>query len=62
MVNQLNSPYMLALIFMLLENSWHPTKILHSTRNSRHFHFALRGNGIQPELLLYLAGAGVVFP
>ena len=62
MVNQLNSPYMLALIFMLLESSWHPTKILHSTRNSRHFHFALRRNGSQPDLLLYLAGTGAVFP
>jgi len=60
MVNQLHSPYMLALIFMVLENSWHPTKILHSTRNRRHFHFALRGNGIQPDLLLYVAGTGAV--
>lgn len=62
MVNQLNSPCMLVLIFMLLENSWHPVKILHGTSNSRHFHFVLRGNGIQPDLLLYLAGAEAVFP
>lgn len=52
MVNQLASPCQLVLIFMLLENSWHPTKILHGMRNSWHLDFTLRRNGVQPDLLL----------
>lgn len=50
-VIQLNSPCIIVLIFMLLENALHLTIISHGMKNSRCFHFVLRENGAQPDLL-----------
>lgn len=42
LITQLSSPFMLVLIFMLLENSWHLAKINLGMKSRRCFHFILR--------------------
>lgn len=50
-VMQLNAPCIIVLIFMLLENALGLMIISHGMKNSRCFHFILRENGTQPDLL-----------